>query len=276
MKCDAALQAQLAQERAKNTDLLTALCSAEREVIELRDAKTALEKEYVELARTKNVAVNKWVGRLKDAEATGAALQLRCARLTDVVYVTSLALSGVQVSESLTPIDEEATMHALALCDAALAPDAGAGHNPAHEIGTCGKCGQEMAYNVQRLGRNGGFIHKATGKFECFDADSAQPEVVQLASGALGGTIFKAGNRHIVVGPNRMCLCGSYHGETIHCDRLIKAVEKVRAEGLYTYDAFWLATALLHLIQDAGSAAEHTTSDGHLRCPNPAEGGAKP
>lgn len=40
-------------------------------------------------------------------------------------------------------------------------------HNPQHQIGTCGKCGGEMVYNVPRLGANGGYIHKATGKFQC-------------------------------------------------------------------------------------------------------------
>lgn len=40
-------------------------------------------------------------------------------------------------------------------------------YNPAHAIGTCGTCGAEMAYNVPRLGSNGGYIHKTTGRFEC-------------------------------------------------------------------------------------------------------------
>lgn len=54
-------------------------------------------------------------------------------------------------------------------------------HNPDHPIGTCVKCGEEMVYNVPRMGPNGGFIHKATGKYECspsehtcsFDADGS-------------------------------------------------------------------------------------------------------
>lgn len=40
-------------------------------------------------------------------------------------------------------------------------------HNPAHKVGTCVNCGQEMSHNVPRLGPNGGFVHKHTGKFEC-------------------------------------------------------------------------------------------------------------
>lgn len=40
-------------------------------------------------------------------------------------------------------------------------------YNPAHEIGTCAKCGKEMIYNVPRLGAAGGFIHKDTRDFEC-------------------------------------------------------------------------------------------------------------
>jgi len=46
--------------------------------------------------------------------------------------------------------------------------------NPAHPIGTCCTCGEEMAYNVPRLGKNGGFVHKATGKFSCSDKDTAK------------------------------------------------------------------------------------------------------
>ena len=39
--------------------------------------------------------------------------------------------------------------------------------NSAHPVGTCAKCGSEMAHNVPRLGDGGGFIHKAAGKYEC-------------------------------------------------------------------------------------------------------------
>ena len=38
---------------------------------------------------------------------------------------------------------------------------------------TCGKCGAEMTYNVPRLGPNGGFVHKATGRLECSNAITA-------------------------------------------------------------------------------------------------------
>lgn len=76
-------------------------------------------------------------------------------------------------------------------------------------------------------------------------------DVVTVSSGALLGGMFVAGNRHIITGPNRMCLCGVYHGETIHCDKLIKGIERIRTAGVSAgEDAFWLATAMLHLIQD--------------------------
>lgn len=39
--------------------------------------------------------------------------------------------------------------------------------NPSHQCGTCAFCGGEMAYNVPRLGPNGGFIHRDTGDFLC-------------------------------------------------------------------------------------------------------------
>lgn len=42
-------------------------------------------------------------------------------------------------------------------------------HNPAHPIGTCGDCGEEMVYNVPRIGPDGGFVHEATGKLLCGD-----------------------------------------------------------------------------------------------------------
>ena len=40
-------------------------------------------------------------------------------------------------------------------------------YNPDHAVGTCGKCGKEMIYNVPRLGSAGGYIHKETNKLEC-------------------------------------------------------------------------------------------------------------
>lgn len=40
-------------------------------------------------------------------------------------------------------------------------------YNPVHAIGTCGNCGEEMIYNVPRLGGNGGYIHKRTRSFAC-------------------------------------------------------------------------------------------------------------
>ena len=40
-------------------------------------------------------------------------------------------------------------------------------YNPEHACGTCAKCGGEMIYNIPRLGKDGGFIHKETGRFIC-------------------------------------------------------------------------------------------------------------
>lgn len=40
-------------------------------------------------------------------------------------------------------------------------------HNPKHVCGTCSACGEEMVWNVPRLGPVGGFIHKATNSFSC-------------------------------------------------------------------------------------------------------------
>jgi len=37
-----------------------------------------------------------------------------------------------------------------------------------HPIGTCMQCGKEMAYNVPRLGANGGFVHKDSGSLSCY------------------------------------------------------------------------------------------------------------
>lgn len=37
----------------------------------------------------------------------------------------------------------------------------------AHAIGTCGQCGNEMVYNIPRMGAAGGFVHKTTGKLMC-------------------------------------------------------------------------------------------------------------
>lgn len=48
-------------------------------------------------------------------------------------------------------------------------------HNPAHLIGTCAKCGEEMIFNVPRLGANGGYVHKSNGKFDCNNSMTPQP-----------------------------------------------------------------------------------------------------
>jgi hypothetical protein len=42
----------------------------------------------------------------------------------------------------------------------------------AQEGPVCAKCGEAMRYNVPRMGPAGGFIHAATGKFECAVAQS--------------------------------------------------------------------------------------------------------
>lgn len=47
--------------------------------------------------------------------------------------------------------------------------------NPAHKAGTCGRCGKEMAWNVPRLGPDGGFVHKDTGQPGCDDQPTAPP-----------------------------------------------------------------------------------------------------
>ncbi len=39
--------------------------------------------------------------------------------------------------------------------------------NPNHSIGTCARCGDEMIYNVPRMGPAGGFIHKSTHDLMC-------------------------------------------------------------------------------------------------------------
>jgi hypothetical protein len=43
-------------------------------------------------------------------------------------------------------------------------------YNPDHKTGTCLKCGEEMEFNVPRLGHDGGYVHKDTGSFICNDA----------------------------------------------------------------------------------------------------------
>jgi hypothetical protein len=43
------------------------------------------------------------------------------------------------------------------------------GYNPSQTVGTCSKCGEEMLFTVPRIGRDGGYIHKSTGKFLCKD-----------------------------------------------------------------------------------------------------------
>lgn len=54
-----------------------------------------------------------------------------------------------------------------------LPNDARYPHNPAHQCGTCAACGEEMRWNVPRMGPAGGFVHKASGKYEC--APSVSP-----------------------------------------------------------------------------------------------------
>jgi hypothetical protein len=40
-------------------------------------------------------------------------------------------------------------------------------HDPVHPIGTCADCGGEMVYNVPRMGPDGGYVHKNTGRYDC-------------------------------------------------------------------------------------------------------------
>ncbi len=44
-------------------------------------------------------------------------------------------------------------------------------YNPEHKIGTCSRCGEEMIYNIPRMGPNGGFVHKGTVKLMCDDSE---------------------------------------------------------------------------------------------------------
>ncbi len=40
------------------------------------------------------------------------------------------------------------------------------GYNPAHKLGTCGKCGKKMTHNVPRMGDAGGWVH-LNGGLDC-------------------------------------------------------------------------------------------------------------
>jgi hypothetical protein len=64
-------------------------------------------------------------------------------------------------------------------------------HNPAHPIGTCSQCGGEMIYNVPRLGPDGGFVHKATGRSFCGELDAlVQKAEAEYANGQALATIY--------------------------------------------------------------------------------------
>jgi hypothetical protein len=54
--------------------------------------------------------------------------------------------------------------------------------NPAHPVGTCAKCGAEMAYNVPRTGPNGGYVHKETGKPICRENQMNKPTEAHRAT----------------------------------------------------------------------------------------------
>lgn len=43
--------------------------------------------------------------------------------------------------------------------------------NPRHSIGTCTQCGEEVVYNVPRMGPDGGFVHAKTGRMQCGPLD---------------------------------------------------------------------------------------------------------
>lgn len=40
-------------------------------------------------------------------------------------------------------------------------------YNPKHKTATCADCGEEMVYNVPRLGANGGYFHKDNKSLDC-------------------------------------------------------------------------------------------------------------
>jgi hypothetical protein len=46
-------------------------------------------------------------------------------------------------------------------------------HNPEHQVGTCSLCGEEMSYNVPRLGPDGGFVHFNTNSLNCTKKDES-------------------------------------------------------------------------------------------------------
>lgn len=52
-------------------------------------------------------------------------------------------------------------------------------HNPNHAIGTCANCGEEMVFNVPRLGPGGGYIHKSTGNFQCKPTSASSASGIQ-------------------------------------------------------------------------------------------------
>ena len=52
------------------------------------------------------------------------------------------------------------TTHKAAVCSTSSDPQQ-------YEVGTCVNCGGEMVFNVPRLGPNGGYVHRKTGRFEC-------------------------------------------------------------------------------------------------------------
>lgn len=58
--------------------------------------------------------------------------------------------------------------------------------NPAHPIGTCGRCGGEMVHNVPRLGPDGGFVHKATGTILCKKPTQQTPSSISYGMATAG------------------------------------------------------------------------------------------
>jgi hypothetical protein len=54
------------------------------------------------------------------------------------------------------------------------------GWNPSHPIGTCALCGEELVYNVPRLGPKGGYVHKNTRSLTCSKIDNNETLLSKL------------------------------------------------------------------------------------------------
>lgn len=50
---------------------------------------------------------------------------------------------------------------------ATMVPNQPPNNQSCNSVGSCGHCGQEMAYNIPRLGISSGFIHKESREYQC-------------------------------------------------------------------------------------------------------------